>query len=346
MSGIIEIKYNRRLAAGAVFSSDVVSAGGHDWKVTCFPDDEDEFVSVYLELMSEAKNVTAVFDAAVFIDSGDLMRRRTVHVYNLPRLDGDFRFWGFPRFLHMGNRCYSHARILWAVVVVDNDGSGEPESIYSVADVPEPRWPMMKGTIAVPPSDMADKLGRMLDSASLTDVSFVVDNGQGQTLAVRAHRALLAARSPVFEAALCGHMLEANAPRAPIMVLGMDPDTFTAMLRFIYTDNLPTGVDNDEAIRSLLAAADRYALDRLKLLCAKRLLGNVSVSTVTGMLDCAETYNCPELKTKCIDYLMVDPNIYMDVSLTDDFMELVARSPSLVAEMRKRRSEHKLDIGS
>ena len=164
-------------------------------------------------------------------------------------------------------------------------------------------------------------------------MSFVT-NGQGQAPPVRAHRAL-AARLLVLKAELYGHMLEANAPSAPITVSDMNPDTFKPMLRFIYTDRLPTVLDGDEAIRSLLAAADRYGLDRLKLLCAKRLLDKMSVSTITGLLDCAKTYNCPELKTKRIDYA-VDDKSFKRVALTDGFRELMDTSPSILSEIRDR----------
>ncbi|KAM0826161.1 hypothetical protein ACQ4PT_069065 [Festuca glaucescens] len=196
--------------------------------------------------MSEAQNVTAVFEATVFTDSDELMRCWTVHVYNFPRDDGEFLLWGFPRFLHqkdltlLGAATSSHISIMWAVVVVDDDGSGEPVSIHSIADVPQLPLLTRKRTITVPPSDMADHLCRMLDSVALTDVSFVMDDGHGgQAPPMRAHRAILAARSPVFEAALCGQLLEANAH---ITVPDMDTDTFKAMLRFIYTDDLPTGL--------------------------------------------------------------------------------------------------------
>lgn len=46
-----------------------------------------------------------------------------------------------------------------------------------------------------PPSDVGDHLGRLLDRADGSDVAFVV-GGE----AFPAHRAVLAARSPVFRA--------------------------------------------------------------------------------------------------------------------------------------------------
>jgi speckle-type POZ protein len=75
------------------------------------------------------------------------------------------------------------------------------------------------------------------------------------------------------------------------------PATFTVMLQFMYTDALPgddkLGDSPNEMFKHLLAAADRYALDRLKILCAQRLWDNVSVDTVGDALACAEIYSCP-----------------------------------------------------
>jgi hypothetical protein len=59
--------------------------------------------------------------------------------------------------------------------------------------------------LAVPSSDIGDHLGQLLDGADGSDVSFIVD---GKKFA--AHRAVLAARSPVFKAELFGAMAEAK----------------------------------------------------------------------------------------------------------------------------------------
>nr|CAB3481476.1 unnamed protein product [Digitaria exilis] len=86
---------------------------------------------------------------------------------------------------------------------------------------------------------MAKHLGTLLDTADGKDVSFSVG---GETF--HAHRAVLAARSPVFKAELLGSMAEATMPS--IALHDIAPATFKAMLRFMYTDALPR--DDDELI--------------------------------------------------------------------------------------------------
>jgi speckle-type POZ protein len=163
--------------------------------------------------------------------------------------------------------------------------------------------------ILVPPSDIGIHLGCLLDHTDGTDVSLTID---GETF--RAHRAVLAARSPVFRAELFGSMAEARM--TSITLHEITPATFKVMLRFMYTDALPgedeLGDSSTEILQDLLVAADRYALDRLKLMCAQKLWDKVSADTVATTLACAETHNCQELKSKCINFLAVEENFKED----------------------------------
>jgi speckle-type POZ protein len=60
-------------------------------------------------------------------------------------------------------------------------------------------------TIAVPPSNIGQHFGKLLDSGKRTDVNFEVD---GEICA--SHKIVLAARSPVFRAQLFGPMKDQN----------------------------------------------------------------------------------------------------------------------------------------
>lgn len=138
----------------------------------------------------------------------------------------------------------------------------------------------------LPPSNLATHLGHLLDCNLGTDVSFMVG---GETFP--AHRAVLAARSPVFSALLFGSMADAAMPS--ITLQDSNPAAFKVMLKFIYSDALPPddefGGSTVEMMLHLLAAADRFALDRLKLMCALKLWENISVDTAASVLACAET---------------------------------------------------------
>lgn len=52
----------------------------------------------------------------------------------------------------------------------------------------------------------------------------------------------------------------------------------------------------------LLAAADRYGLDRLRLICEAKLCEGVSVDTVATTLALAEQHHAAQLKKVCLQY--------------------------------------------
>jgi speckle-type POZ protein len=60
--------------------------------------------------------------------------------------------------------------------------------------------------------------------------------------------------------------------RQTIPIEDMQPAVFGVLLHFIYTDSLPSmehlvGDDAEEMVKHLLVAADRYAMERMKVLC-------------------------------------------------------------------------------
>ncbi|CAL5001035.1 unnamed protein product [Urochloa decumbens] len=309
----------KNLPIGSVLRSGDIAAGGHLWRFNCYPrgrkiEDSGEHLSVFLELVStHSKNVRAIFDAFAVNRDGapswwcDSMRRADVYP---------------ARGAAHGRDCFVARSFL--------------ESLYTEAD----GWVTVTcGVIVVldgaspPPPDIGAHLGRLLDDSSGdgdgdSDVTFVVG---GETF--RAHRLVLAARSPVFKAQLRGSM--ADATMDSITVHDIAADTFRIMLRFVYTDALPKdeemGYDSlVDTTRRLLAAADRFALDRLKVLCDLKLRNTLSADTVAATLACAQTYSCVELKNRCMAFLADAKNLEAAI-LTEGFTELVRRHPSFVA---------------
>ncbi|KAJ1269250.1 hypothetical protein BS78_07G196500 [Paspalum vaginatum] len=312
------------VAIGHLVSSEEISAGGHLWRFDCYPrgiskHDNGEYVSIFLCRVSESKDdVKAIMEAFVMDRDGALSsahRNSIVHVYPPKRKGGGFNAWGFYRFVK---------RSVLKSLYMANDGSSFIISCGAKVVGDEP--------IDVPPSDIGSHLGLLLDSASGADVSFVVDGKK-----FPAHRAVLAARSPVLKAQLLGSM--ADTKMSSIALHDISPVTFKVMLRFIYTDACPAEAELGESAREmfkhLLAAADRFALDRLKFLCARKLCDYVSVETVAETFACAETYNCPQLNKKCVDFF-VEENNFKKAVLTDGFVQVAQKFPSILAELREK----------
>ncbi|TVU42505.1 hypothetical protein EJB05_08916, partial [Eragrostis curvula] len=167
-----------------------------------------------------------------------------------------------------------HAALEAGRAVFDTRGSVEGRVPDQLSDLP------VAETDAPPCSDLPEHLCSLLKEGTGAGVTFYV---QGKRFA--AHRILLAARSPVFKAELRGPMKEGNEDR--VAFRGIRPEVFEALLYFAYTDSLTAmrGGDKDDSVlemmRGLLVAADRYAMDRLKLVCEQALSRSLTVENVS-----------------------------------------------------------------
>lgn len=94
--------------------------------------------------------------------------------------------------------------------------------------------------------------------------------------------------------------------------------TLKALLHFMYWDTLPdmeelTGLNSKWAStlmsQHLLAAADRYGLDRLRLLCEANLCEYVAINTVATTLALAEQHHCFQLKAVCLKFVALPENL-------------------------------------
>nr|XP_025883361.1 BTB/POZ and MATH domain-containing protein 3 [Oryza sativa Japonica Group] len=133
-------------------------------------------------------------------------------------------------------------------------------------------------------------------SAFVRDDRLIVE---GQPFA--AHRIVLAMRSPVFMASLYGSMREHRAPR--IAVDDMEPEVFDALLRFVYSDTLALPGDLGEGeykemVRQLLEAADRYAMDRLRVICELILSRSLDAKTVAATLAMADQHSTTATRSR------------------------------------------------
>uniref|UniRef100_A0A0E0I2R0 BTB domain-containing protein n=1 Tax=Oryza nivara TaxID=4536 RepID=A0A0E0I2R0_ORYNI len=185
----------------------------------------------------------------------------------------------------------------------------------------------------LPPSDLHQHLGKLLSEKVGADVTFQVA-GRGETFA--AHRCVLAARSPVFRAQLFGPMKEGSTASGVIAIDDMEPEVFSSLLNFIYTDSLDDDGDGDDddgvMAQHQLAAADRYGLDRMKLVCEEKLRKHIDGSSVGSILSLADRHNCDDLKEACFDFLSSGAKL-REFAGTDAFEELIGSSPAVVKEL-------------
>ncbi|XP_057804072.1 BTB/POZ and MATH domain-containing protein 3 isoform X4 [Salvia miltiorrhiza] len=317
------------MGPGKYVSSDTFNIGGYDWAIYFYPDgknpdDSSAYVSVFIALASEGTDVRALFELALLDQSGK--GKHKVHSHFDRALEsGPYTLkyrgsmWGYKRFFRrtaletsdfLKDDCLSmHCTV--GVVRTRVEGP----KLYSVH---------------VPPSDMGQSLKHLLDAELGCDVVFKVEKES-----FKAHKLVLAARSPVFRAQFFGLVGNPNSDKVELE--DVEPSIFKALLHFIYSDELPDFteiVDSTPAssaimMQHLLAAADRFGLDRLKLLCEAKLCEEFSTDTVATTLSLAEQHHCPQLKSICLKFAATN----LGVMKSEGFKHLEQSCPSLLSEL-------------
>ncbi len=126
------------------------------------------------------------------------------------------------------------------------------------------------------PNELADDFKKLFENMNLSDVAF---NVRGQQM--KAHRIILATRSPVFAAMFQQPTQEKQT--GIVDIIDVDPEVFRELLRYIYTNQVPIERMDVVAI-GLLAAADKYLLEKLKQACLNHLENRISPENCVKLL--------------------------------------------------------------
>ncbi|XP_052169195.1 BTB/POZ and MATH domain-containing protein 1-like [Oryza glaberrima] len=309
------------------------TVGGYRWRIDYFSNgdcaDSADYISLFLSL-DERANKDVKVRASWRFQIG-----YTGHVDKPPSLatakvcttfgvgpDGSWS-WGYDRFIRRedfeksDNLRDDSFTIRCDIAVVRRFRAEETTEILPVETF-----------VSVPPSDMNQQFGDLLETEKGADVVFEVG---GETFA--AHRCVLAARSPVFRAELYSSMKEGNTAGV-VRIEDMEAQVFKLLLRFVYTDSLPEIENDDEDVmcQHLLVAADRYNLERLKLICEEKLCSYISVDAVSNILALADQHHCDGLKKACFHFLASPANLNAVIA-SDGLKHLSRRFPSLMEEL-------------
>jgi speckle-type POZ protein len=138
-------------------------------------------------------------------------------------------------------------------------------------------------------------IARMLSDEIFVD--FTLKSSDGDIL--KAHKSVLAARSPVFFAMLKSDMQEAS--ESIVSVPDINAKVLKELLRFIYSG----AVENlDEVSRELIYAAEKYQIEYLKQICIKSIVASMKKENVAESLLISERIvNSERILNKCAEVL-------------------------------------------
>uniref|UniRef100_A0A672RUU3 Speckle-type POZ protein-like n=1 Tax=Sinocyclocheilus grahami TaxID=75366 RepID=A0A672RUU3_SINGR len=275
---------------GEVIKSSTFSSGANDklkWCLRVNPKGLDEeskdYLSLYLLLVSCPKSeVRAKFKFSILNAKGEETKAmESQRAYRF--VQG--KDWGFKKFIRRdflldeanGLLPDDKLTLFCEVSVVQDSVNISGQNTMNMVKVPDCR--------------LADELGGLWEHSRFTDCSLCVAGQEFQ-----AHKAILAEH---FEIAFGEHEWEKYLGNQ-VEINDVEAEVFKEMMFFIYTGKAP---NLDKMADDLLAAADKYALERLKVMCEDALCTSLSVENAAEILILADLHSADQLKTQAVDFI-------------------------------------------
>jgi len=180
-------------------------------------------------------------------------------------------------------------------------------------------------TAWTPANTIAVDMGRILAEGLASDITLRVDDGRE----FPAHRTVLRARSPYFEALFASSMRDASLEI--VTASDVPSDAFQELLLWMYTGEVSEGVLQVEHMSEhLLMAANRFACGGLKMVCEAALCEGLAVNNAATRLVLAEQAEADLLKEGCLDFLKLE---LAEVMKTAGWKDVVAAGATLMGEV-------------
>ena len=147
-----------------------------------------------------------------------------------------------------------------------------------------------------PKANLKGTLKKLYTSKKGTDFTFVVDGVE-----IPAHKTILAMLQSELQS------LIENSSDAQVYIEGADPRLFETMIRFHYTQDLPSDFKDKQDAVNLLKLADKYGVVNLKMLLEARIVESkvvLSPESCVNILLLSESHNCALLREAAMSMLV------------------------------------------
>ncbi|KAK4491279.1 hypothetical protein RD792_002015, partial [Penstemon davidsonii] len=324
--------FTKGMGVGNSISSDTFLVGGHLWKIQFYPDGktvrDDNYVSFFITLVSKKceENVRVWFEYLLLDESGNKWYR-TRNCFKMMEKDTQCMVGQYT--LHDAHRTIGYEDF-YKRTKLESSQFVKDDCLTIQCTVGVLKTSMDVPKMVAQMSDLRQSYEQLLESGEGSDVSFEVE---GETF--YAHKLILSTRSPVFKAQFFGTLKEKN--NRLIKIDEMQAPVFKALLHFIYCDVIPdldSKCINTTMTQHLLAAADRYGIEKLRSLCEARLCENIVIDTVASSLALAEQHGCIQLRSMCLEFIGLPENLEV-VMQTNEFKNLNESSPAVIYDLLK-----------
>ncbi|CAG2168295.1 unnamed protein product [Oppiella nova] len=167
--------------------------------------------------------------------------------------------------------------------------------------------------------NLSQDYSALLKDGKYADVKIIADSQE-----LKAHKAILSARSPVFNAMFSSEMLETR--ENVIRIDDLSHEVVSELLTFMYSGKV---ANLSKVSKELLSAADKYELPQLSELCEKHLMSSVSVESAPEILVLSHLHKAAKLKAVVIEFIIANRK---DVMKSDNW-DLIRNEPYLLEEL-------------
>lgn len=165
---------------------------------------------------------------------------------------------------------------------------------------------------------------KLFGNMKYSDVTLIVGNHNFQ-----AHKSILATRSPVF-APMFEHPLKENLSDV-VKITDIEPDVFQEVLRYIYSGLIPKERMDEKAVE-ILAVADKYMLNTLKVECEDYLMQRMTSENCIKILALDDFHPATNYKKVAEDFLRRFPAKVMATDIWKKANQTQEEKPSYVLE--------------
>jgi hypothetical protein len=184
---------------------------------------------------------------------------------------------------------------LGADSTIENNSYRNPLQLLAIKCFPIRQFPEIESRVF--PIDLSS----YINNPNLSDGQIVTN--EGETFHV--HRLMLCGQSPVFKSMLeSEHWTVDREEGNKITLPTVAGKTMKLLLQYLYTGDVRFNSDDLDAWIELLAAADQFLLEPLRLQCERVLSSKIDEEVVVPMLRVAATYGANKLLANCCNYLL------------------------------------------
>ncbi|KAI6175772.1 Speckle-type POZ protein-like protein [Aphelenchoides bicaudatus] len=148
-------------------------------------------------------------------------------------------------------------------------------------------------------------------------------------------RVVLTVGSPTFKAMFISQLSESK--ENCLEVNDFSPSVIKKLLQFLYDSETPLEDDLEQA-EKLVAAADKYQINKLRERCEQIMLKNLNIENAARLVIFADRHQCATLRQACIVLICTN---YADFIKTEDCKKLHKEFTELAIEISGAAAQYK-----